>query len=214
MATSADDTMSAARASAVTTPRAPIPDTEPDTGNDDDDDRPRRHPLRALALTALLVVLLGGGLYGGYHYTQTRYYVGVTDDGTVAVFQGVPAEIAGLHFNSEHRRSDTNIDDLTDVAKEAVRKGIAANNEADARRKMDQLTTDQLKACPPGPTPSGPEPDPDDYPSGSASSVAPSSPGSTLNGSASGSPSATPDPSTSGSATEQPSPSATNCRNP
>jgi protein phosphatase len=213
MATSADETMSAARASAVTTPRSPVPDTESDTSNDDDDDdRPRRHPLRALALTALLVVLLGGGLYGGYYYTQTRYYVGVTEDGTVAVFQGVPAEIAGLHFNSEHKRSDTNVDDLTGPAQEAVRKGIAANNESDAERKMDQLTTDQLKACPPGPTPSGPEPDPNDYPSASGSSPVPSGPASTLNGSASGSPSATPDPS--GSVSSEPSPTPSNCRNP
>ncbi|GAA1029334.1 protein phosphatase 2C domain-containing protein [Virgisporangium ochraceum] len=213
MATSADETMSAARASAVTTPRSPVPEAEPANNDDDDDDRPRRHPLRALTVTAILVLLLGGGLYGGYYYTQTRYYVGVTEDGTVAVFQGVPAEIAGLHFNSEHKRSDTNIDDLNNVAQDAVRKGIAANSEADAERKMDQLTTDQLKACPPGPTPSGPDPDPNDYPSGSASSAAPSTPTGTLDGSASGSPSVTPDPSAT-SANAQPTPSPTNCRNP
>jgi PPM family protein phosphatase len=214
MATSADDTMAAARASAVTTPRAPAPESDDSANNDDDDERPRRHPLRALAVTALLAALLAGGLYGGYYYTQTRYYVGVTEDGTVAVFQGVPAEIAGLHFNSEHKRSDTNIDDLNDVAQEAVRKGIGANSEADAERKMDQLTTDQLKACPPGPTPSGPDPDPNDYPSGSpsGSSPAPSDPASTLNGSPSGSPSVTPDPSSSASGA--PSPAPTNCRNP
>ena len=213
MATSADQTMAAARASAVTAPRSPVPDDEPVNDSDDDDDRPRRHPLRALALTAVLVVLLAGGLYGGYYYTQTRYYVGVTEDGTVAVFQGVPAEIAGLHFNSEHKRSDTNVEDLTDVAQDAVRKGIAATSEADAEKKMDDLTTDQLKACPPGPTPSGPDPDPNDYPSSSASSAPPSSSAGAVNGS--GSPSTTPDPSTESASTSgQPSPTPSNCRNP
>jgi protein phosphatase len=214
MATSADETMAAARASAVTAPRPPAPEKEPDGDSDDDDERPRRHPLRALAITAVLVLLLGGGLYGGYYYTQTRYYVGVTDDGTVAVFQGVPARVAGLHLSSEHKRSGTNIDDLNDVAKEAVRKGIAANSQSDAERKMDQLTTDQLKACPPGVTPSGPDPDPNDYPSGSPSSSQPATtPTGTLNGSESGSPSTTPDPSsTTSSASGQPSPSPSNCR--
>jgi len=209
MATSADETMAAARASAVTTPRSATP--EPDTGgSEDDDERPRRHPLRALAITLVLILLLAGGLYGGYYYTQSRYYVGVTDDGTVAVFQGVPGEIAGLELHSEHKRSATNVNDLTDVAQDAVRKGIAADGKADAEKKMDDLTTDQLKLCPPGPTPSGPEPDPDDYPSGSA----PASPAGNVNGSAS--PSTTSDPATGGSesATAKPSKSPSNCRNP
>jgi protein phosphatase len=210
MATSADDTMAAARASAVTTPRAATPEDESGTASDDEDERPRRHPLRALTLTLLLVALLGGGLYGGYFYTQSRYYVGVTDDGTVAVFQGVPGEIAGLQLHSEHKRSATNVNDLTDVAQDAVRKGIAAENRADAEKKMDDLTTDQLKLCPPGPTPSGPDPDPNDYPSTSASSP----PAGSLDGS--GTPSTTPDPSSgdSGSITTKPSPSPSNCRNP
>jgi protein phosphatase len=207
MATSADETMAAARASAVTTPRSATP--EPDTGgSDDDDERPRRHPLRALAITLVLVVLLAGALYGGYYYTQSRYYVGVTDDGTVAVFLGVPGEIAGLELHSEHKRSATNVNDLTDVAQDAVRKGIAADNKADAEKKMDDLTTDQLKLCPPGPTPSGPDPDPNDYPSGSA----PASPAGNLDGSAS--PSTTPDPATGGSGSATPSKSPSNCRNP
>ena len=209
MATSADETMAAARASAVTAPRSATP--EPDTGgSDDDDERPRRHPLRALAITLVLIVLLAGALYGGYYYTQSRYYVGVTDDGTVAVFQGVPGEIAGLELHSEHKRSATNVNDLTDVAQDAVRKGIAAESKADAEKKMDDLTTDQLKLCPPGPTPSGPDPDPNDYPSGSA----PPSPAGNVNGSAS--PSSTPDPTTgdSESATAKPSKSPSNCRNP
>jgi protein phosphatase len=216
MATSADETMAAARASAVTVPRAPAPEHENGASAEDEDDRPRRHPLRALTLTLLLIALLGGGLYGGYFYTQSRYYVGVTDDGTVAVFQGVPGEIAGLHLSSEHKRSTTNVNDLTDVAQDAVRKGIAANSRADAEQKMDDLTTDQLKACPPGPTPSGPPPDPEDYPSGGSSE--PTSPGSvaTLNGSESATPTVTPDPSdsTGESATTTPSPSPSNCRNP
>jgi len=209
MATSADETMAAARASAVTAPRSATP--EPETGgSDDDDERPRRHPLRALAITLVLIVLLAGALYGGYYYTQSRYYVGVTDDGTVAVFQGVPGEIAGLELHSEHKRSATNVNDLTDVAQDAVRKGIAAESKADAEKKMDDLTTDQLKLCPPGPTPSGPDPDPNDYPSGSA----PPSPAGNVNGSAS--PSSPPDPTTgdSESATAKPSKSPSNCRNP
>ena len=131
------------------------------------------------------------------------------DDDMVAVFQGVPGEIAGLQLHSEHKRSDTNVNDLTDVAQDAVRKGIAADSRADAEKKMDDLTTDRLKLCPPGPTPSGPEPDANDYPSTAGSSA----PAGGLNGSPT--PSSTPDASTggSGSLTSTPSPSPSNCRN-
>jgi protein phosphatase len=209
LATSADETMAAARASAVTTPRAAAP--EQDLGGpDDEEERPRRHPLRAVIVMVLLIGLLLGGLYGGYYYTQSRYYVGVTEDGTVAVFQGVPGEIAGLQLHSEHKRSATNVNDLTDVAQDAVRKGIAAESRADAEKKMEDLTTDQLKLCPPGPTPSGPDPDPNDYPS----SAGPSAPPTAANGPVT--PSSTPDASTggSGSLTSKPSPSPSYCRNP
>ena len=211
MATSADDTMAAARASAVTTPRPATPESS-GTDGEDEDDRPRRHTLRALATSIALLALLVGGLYGGWFYTQSKFYVGVTNDGTVAIFRGVPGEIAGLHLSSEHARSETKVSDLTAVAQDAVRKGISAGSEADAQRKMDELTRLQLKACPPGPTPAAPEPDPADYPSRPAEPAASAtSPSDGLNGPAE-SPTATPV-SPSGEATSA-RPSPTNCRNP
>jgi hypothetical protein len=42
MATSADETMAAARASAVTVPRAAAPEQDSGPTGDEDDDRPRR----------------------------------------------------------------------------------------------------------------------------------------------------------------------------
>jgi protein phosphatase len=213
LATSADNTMAAARASAVTAPRPPTPDAEPvnGRGRDDEDERPRRHPLRALTMAVVLLLLLAGGLYGGWYYTQSRYYVGVTEDGTVAIFRGVPGKIAGLHLSSEHSRSTTNVNDLTDVAQDAVRKGIAADNEADAQRKMNDLTKDQLKLCPPGPTPSGPEPESSDSP---GAGLSPSASGS-LDGTATLAPAPTgTDAASTASPTTAPMPSPSNCRNP
>ena len=219
--TSADDSMAAARASAVTSPRPATP--EPATNSyDDDGDRPRRRPLRALVLVTLLVVMLGGTLYGGWYYTQSRYYVGVTDDGTVAIFKGVPSKIAGLKLYSEHSRSATKASDLTSVAQDAVKKGVPANNEADAQKKMDELVKGQLKTCPPGPVPSGgTDPSPTDSAGTPGTSVVPSAP---ANGSASpgtspsagasagsAAPSTAPASSTSSSL---PAPTPSNCRNP
>ena len=88
MATAADDSTPAARASALSAPRPPAPE-EPATNRDDDPDRPRR-PLRTVAMLAALLVILGGGLFAGWSYTQRQYYVGATDNGQLAVFRGVP----------------------------------------------------------------------------------------------------------------------------
>ncbi len=41
-------------------------------------------------------------LWGGWTWTQRQYYVGATPDGMVAVFQGIPGQIAGLHLSRVH----------------------------------------------------------------------------------------------------------------
>ncbi len=88
MATSADVSTPAARASALQTPRPASPEEEPSAARDDD--RPRRRPLRTALLLVLVAALLGGGVWGGWEYTQRQYYVGVTDDGTARRLPGRP----------------------------------------------------------------------------------------------------------------------------
>lgn len=221
MATSADDSLSAARASAVTTPK-PEPEPALAGGGDDDGGDGQRRPMRALIMMSVLVLLLGGGLYAGWFYARSQYYVGVTDDGTVAVFRGIPGEVAGVHLSSEHTRSTTKASDLTDVAQQALKQGIPAGNEADAKRKLADITKGNLKACPPGPMPSGGDPSVSSgpgEPSGSpGAAVQPSLPadGSPVP-SASPFPSGQPSASASASAppsSPTPSASPSNCRNP
>jgi protein phosphatase len=145
MATSADDSTPAARASALAAPRpaAPEPSTNGGSGGRDDADRPRRHPVRSAVLLTVLVGLLGAGLWAGWRITQSQYYVGATDDGKIAVFQGVPGQIAGLDLSSVHHTSSTELDELTSVAQERVKQGIQARNQADAERRLDELTRDE-----------------------------------------------------------------------
>jgi serine/threonine protein phosphatase PrpC len=172
--TSADSSTPAARASALASPRPAAPDESNDA--DEEDERPRRHPVRTTLVLLVLLGLLGGGVWLGWRYTQSQYYVGATDDGVVAVFRGVPGQVAGLHLSSEQERSTTTLDELTKSAQDAVKEGIPASNASDARRKLTLLTSDdptnsnKLPACEPpastepsapsqGPTPTaGPTP--------------------------------------------------------
>jgi protein phosphatase len=171
MATSADQSMSSARGAATAPPRPAAPDTDDHTPvGRDDDDRPRRHPVRTALLLLVLLGLLGGGLWGGWRYTQTRYYVGATSDGTVAIFQGVPGRVAWVDLSTVHERSDLHLSDLTPVAQGNIKEGILARSESDARRKLDELRDPNNPAnrqhnqqCPSG--------SPSESPSGSSESA-------------------------------------------
>ena len=158
MATSADDSTPAARASALSAPRPPAPE-EPVDNRDDEPEGRRRRPLRTVAMVLALAVIVGGGVFGGWTYTQRQYYVGATDDGQLAVFRGVPGQVAGLDLSNVHARSGARLDDLTLAAQERVKQGIQARNEPDAERRLAELTSDDpanpnLKPlCPPDPSP-------------------------------------------------------------
>lgn len=161
MATSADDSTPAARASAALAapPRPAAPEPQNGTPQRDESERPRRHPVRSALLLIVLLGALGGGLWAGWQWTQSQYYVGATDDGKLAVFQGVPGQIAGLHLSSVHRTSTTGLNELTSVAQDRVKQGIPATNESDAQRRLDELTRpgnpNRKPYCvaPPTPTP-------------------------------------------------------------
>ncbi|SBT49948.1 PP2C family protein-serine/threonine phosphatase [Micromonospora auratinigra] len=185
MATSADVSTPAARASALSAPRAAVPEEPAD--NRDDEPEPRRHrPLRTAAMLLALLVILGGGLFGGWSYTQRQYYVGATEEGQLAVFRGVPGQIAGLDLSSVHSTSEAKLDDLTLAAQEKIKQGIQARSEPDAERRLAELTTDDptnpnLKPlCPPSPTAAAASPTPTVgvtpvAPSGSAVATPPAS---------------------------------------
>jgi protein phosphatase len=96
--------------------------------------------VRTSLLVLLLLAVLGGGLWLGYRYTQDQYYVGATDAGQIAIFRGVPGQIAGLDLSSVNETSPARLDDLTVVAQERVKQGIHAQNRSDAVQTLSELT--------------------------------------------------------------------------
>jgi protein phosphatase len=169
--TSVDTSTPAARASALTQPRDAAPSG--DDGSAPVDDGPRRHPLRTSLILIVLAGVLAGGLWAGWRYTQSKYYVGVTDDGTVAVFQGIPGEVAGFDLSTVDFLSNTKIDELTPVAQEKVREGIPSASQADAREQLETLLDPNSKnVLPFCPTPS-PTPQPATGPTASAAASSP-----------------------------------------
>ena len=138
--TVADSSSAAARAAAL---QAPRPAAQPEGADERDEPEPKRHPVRTGLLVLVLLAVLGGGLYLGYRYTQDQYYVGATDAGQLAIFRGVPGEIAGLDLSSVNETSPARLDDLTTVAQDRVKQGIQADDRPDAQRRLAELTSSE-----------------------------------------------------------------------
>src|SRR4051812_19650987 len=139
--TTVADNTPASRASALQAPRSPQPQPQP-VDDYDREPEPKGHPVRTAVLVLALLAVLGGGLWLGYQYTQDQYYVGATDAGQLAIFRGVPGQIAGLDLSNVNETSPARLDDLTTVAQERVKQGIHADNRPDAVRRLAELTDD------------------------------------------------------------------------
>ncbi|HLV57488.1 MAG TPA: protein phosphatase 2C domain-containing protein [Natronosporangium sp.] len=164
----------ATRASALTPPRPPVPAA--DDEDPDDEPAPPRHPVRHALLLLTLVGLLGGGLWYGWNATQSSYYVGATESGRVAVFQGLPGRVAGIELSRVYATSEVSVSDLTELAQERVLGGdIRRGSAEEARQTMAELIREHLKPlCPSPRTPAvtAPTPTPSTSPAPSRSASA------------------------------------------
>ena len=88
-----------------------------------------------LVLVAALVV---GALVAGYQWTQSRFFVGVSD-GQVAVFQGVQQGIGPFPLSSVYLESGIDVDDLSPFTRQRVEATINADDLPDALSIIERL---------------------------------------------------------------------------
>ena len=102
----------------------------------------RRWARWGIALGFLLaIVAMVGGAYFGYHWSQTKYYVGRSGE-TVAIYQGVNTNLFGLQLSHEVESTDIAIATLPQSWRDQLNDGIAVDTLHDARERVNIIETE------------------------------------------------------------------------
>ncbi len=116
--------------------------------SDEDFVKPRRGRkwLKRSFYTALALAVIGGGLYGGYRWTQTQYYVGSNGE-HVALYRGISQDLAWVSLSKvEKDHPEIELKYLPPYQQKQVKATIAEGDLNDARSKIEALGT-QASAC-------------------------------------------------------------------
>ncbi|ARJ03814.1 serine/threonine-protein phosphatase [Humibacter sp. BT305] len=132
-----------------------------------EEDRRRSRRRKATWLVGALVVIgiIAAGLYAGYQWTQTRYFVGQSD-GYVAVYQGVQQGIGPVSLSHVFQQTDIPVDSLSPYAQGQVSNTISAGSVTEALEIVQRLSNATVQPddpATPSPTPT-PTPQPADQP--------------------------------------------------
>ena len=106
---------------------------------EEDRRRSRRRRVGWIAGVTLVLALIAGGLWLGYQWTQTRYYVGADED-TVVIFQGVQQNIGPIALSTPYEDTEIPLDSLSDFARATVEGTISASSLSDARRIVADIS--------------------------------------------------------------------------
>ncbi|WP_156727993.1 Stp1/IreP family PP2C-type Ser/Thr phosphatase [Streptomyces apocyni] len=103
--------------------------------------------LKRSLYTLLALAVIGGGLYGGYRWTQTQYYVSANGD-HIALYRGISQDLAWVSLSDvEKDRPDIELTYLPQYQQKLVKGGaIAEGSRAGAEAKIKELSL-QASAC-------------------------------------------------------------------
>ncbi|MCD9876933.1 Stp1/IreP family PP2C-type Ser/Thr phosphatase [Streptomyces guryensis] len=116
--------------------------------SDDDFVKPRRG--RTWAKRSFYIVLalavVGGGLYGGWRWTQTQYYVGTKEE-HVALYRGISQDLAWVSLSKvEKDHPEIELKYLPPYQQVQVKATITEGGLSEAQSKINELSV-QASAC-------------------------------------------------------------------
>ena len=93
-----------------------------------------------IAGLVVVIALMAAALFGGYAWTQTRYFVGI-DKGTdtVAIFQGIQQDLGPVSMSHVYENTDIKVTDLPAFYLSTVQNTTSASSLQEARGIVDRL---------------------------------------------------------------------------
>jgi PPM family protein phosphatase len=142
---------------AVTPPATPVAEPTPEAAFAAGQHRPGRVRRLVLWLLIPLLLLVGAFFVVKRLFVDNQWFVGVSEDGNVALFQGVPAAPLGFELYSLQEESDLRASEvsalrpewadleegITEDSEEAARSIISAMTDAVEREQQEQQEQDQ-----------------------------------------------------------------------
>ena len=96
------------------------------------------------SILALFVVLIGAGLFVGYQYVHSQYYVG-TENGNLVIFRGLDQRLFGVSLSSVYRTTDIPVAGLPAQDAQAIDR-FSSGSLSQASSLVSNVTTD-YQAC-------------------------------------------------------------------
>lgn len=141
----------------------------------DAEERRRRRRRRSILGTVLLLIAVAGTLILVYNWTQSQYYVAISD-GKVAIYQGIPQTLGPISLSHVVETYDEPaLDELDERMRKRLEETVPRASLADARSYIEdtvsaQASTPEATATPTPPhvpQPTSPQPSPAPPPSAS-----------------------------------------------
>ncbi|KUN81839.1 protein phosphatase [Streptomyces griseoruber] len=115
---------------------------------DEDFVKPRkgRRWLKRSFYSVLTLAVIGGGLYGGWRWTQTQYYVG-TNGEHLALYRGISQDLAWVSLSKvEKDHPEIELKYLPEYQQKQVQATIPEGSLSSAQKKIEELSV-QASAC-------------------------------------------------------------------
>lgn len=125
-----------------------MPEGSFDSYTDEDFTKPGggRKWLKRSLYVVLALAVIGGGVYGGYRWTQTQFYVGAKNE-HVALFRGISQDLAWVSLSKvETDHPEIELKYLPPYQRKQVEATIAEGDLVNAREKIGELSL-QASAC-------------------------------------------------------------------
>jgi protein phosphatase len=85
-----------------------------------------------------LIAVVAGGLFFGYQYTQTKYYV-AESNGHIAIFKGIREQLGPIKFSQVYEETKYSVADLPAYQQGQVHNSVFATSVDDANRIINEI---------------------------------------------------------------------------